>query len=78
MKKFKNRNGGFIGILFMLVALAAIMIYIVRPDIITGKKETKGMLEQNLDVVQKAKDIKSVVEKNSAKQADEIDKLNLN
>jgi hypothetical protein len=74
--KNKNLNGGFVGLLMLLIVVAGIIFFIVRTDLFTGGKldknateegtnlEGQNMLEQGQSAIQKAKDAKALLEQN--------------
>lgn len=68
----KNSNGGFVGILMILITVTVIIFIMFRTDMFNGKKGSKSMIEQDLDAVQQAKDVKALLEKNSAQQIKDI------
>jgi|GEM_PF-5877482 len=62
----KNKlNGGFIGILMLLIGVAIIIFFILRTDLFTGEKEDKNMIEQGSSYIDQAKEAKNMLEKNS-------------
>jgi hypothetical protein len=61
----KILNGGFIGLLILLIGVAIIIFFIMRTDWFTGQKGSKNMIEQNLDSVNRAKEVKIMIEQNS-------------
>lgn len=65
MKDKKFLNGGFIGLLILLIGVAIIIFFIMRTDLFTGQKGSKNMIEQNLDSVNRAKEVKIMIEQNS-------------
>lgn len=68
----KNSNGGFVGILMILITVTVIIFIMFRTDLFNGKKGSKSVVEQNIDAVQQAKDVKALLEKNSAQQIEDI------
>lgn len=70
MKIIENKNGGFIGILMILITVTVIIFIMLRTDMFTGKKGSKSILEQDLNAVEQAKDVKALLEKNSAQTID--------
>lgn len=71
----KNLNGGFIGLLMLLLAVAGMIFFIVRTDLFTGKKGEDGkgqsMIEEGNDAIQRAEDVKALMEKNNKKSLSE-------
>lgn len=65
-------QGGFIGILAVLVVFAAIIFFIVRTDLFTGQKSGKTMLEVNTSAIQQAKDVKARLEQNGVYSSEEV------
>jgi len=61
----KNLNGGFIGLIVLLIAIAFIALFMMRTDLFLGKDGAKNVLEQGQDAIQKAKDVKAKLEANS-------------
>jgi len=60
-----RNNKGFIGILFLLIAVAVMAIVIVRTDLFSGGKSDKSMIENGLDAVDKAEEAKNLLEQKS-------------
>lgn len=69
--KNKNSTGGFIGILMILITVTVIIFIMFRTDLFNGKKGSKSIIEQDLNAVQQAKDVKALLEKNSAQTMEE-------
>lgn len=59
------KNGGYVGLLMLLIGVAIIAFLIVRTDLFTGQKEGKNMIEQGQDNINKAKAAKDMIEQNS-------------
>lgn len=70
MKRKKNSNSGYIGIIMLLIGVAIMIFFIVRTDIFGGQKGDKTYLEQNLDAVDSAKDAKAMIEYNNSQYAE--------
>ena len=61
-------NGGYIGILMILISVTIIVFIMVRSDLFTQKQEgEKTVIEQDLEAVNQAKAVKALVEQNSQK-----------
>ena len=71
MQNKKNLNKGYIALLMLLIGVALMVLFIVRTDIFSGKKDTKSMLEQDLDAVNQVKEVKALVEEKSRKTLEE-------
>ena len=70
------KNGGYVGILMLLIGVAIIAFLIVRTDLFTGQKggqEGKNMIEQGQDSINKAKAVKDMVERNSVNTMKELE-----
>lgn len=65
MPKNKNLNGGYIGILVILITVTLIIFFIVRTDLFTGQKGGKNMIEQGTSAVDSAKAVKETIEFNN-------------
>jgi hypothetical protein len=62
------KNGGYVGLVMLLIGVAIITFLTVRTDLFTGQKGGQGrknMIEQGQDDINKAKEMKDLVEKNS-------------
>ncbi len=62
------KNGGYVGLLMLLIGVAIVAFLIVRTDLFTGQKgeqDGKNMIEQGQDDINKAKAVKDLVEQNS-------------
>lgn len=65
-KRFKtNFNSGYIGLVMLLISFVIIALIIVRTDLFSGQKGSKNVLEQGTDAINKTKDVKTLLEKNS-------------
>ncbi len=58
----RNLNGGYVGLLALLIVISIIIFFIVRTDLFTGQKGSKTILEQSTDSINKAKDAKTQIE----------------
>jgi len=63
-------NGGYIGILMLLIGVAIIIFFMVRTDMFGGKKGDKTYLEQNTSAIDSAKDAKAMIEYNNSQYAE--------
>jgi len=72
MKKGKDLEGGYIGILMLLIGVVIIIFLIVRTDLFTGQKGSKNMIEQGTDSIQKAKNVKNLVEQDNTQTMEEL------
>ena len=62
------KNGGYVGLLMLLIGVAIVAFLIVRTDLFIepkGVQEGKNMIEQGQDDINKAKAVKDMVERNS-------------
>ena len=66
MKNRRNLNGGFIGILVLLIIVAGTVFLIVRTDLFIGEKGGKSMLDVNKDAIDDANALKIKLEQNSS------------
>lgn len=76
MKKRKKLNGGYIGLLMLLIGVAIIIFIMFRNDIFSNKSNNeenikKNMIETNLDYVDQAKDVKDMLEKKNQEYFEE-------
>jgi len=55
-------EGGFIGLLALLISVAVIALIVVRTDLFSGKDGDKSMLEQGTDAVNRANEVKNLIE----------------
>ena len=60
----KSLNGGFIGLLVLLICVAFIALFIMRTDLFTGK-EGANMLDEGQNAIDDARALKVTLEKNS-------------
>lgn len=58
----KYSQVGYAGIIMLIIVALLIGFIMVRPDIITGKKETKSTLENSFNAIDKARDAKKQIE----------------
>jgi len=77
MQKKENLNGGYAGLIMLMITVAIMALIIVRTDLFTGEKviqeegqegvqTNKGsMLERGFDAVDQAKEAKALMEKNN-------------
>jgi len=65
MKNKKILNGGYVGLLMLLIGVAIITYLIVGTDLFTGQKEGKNMIEQGQDSINQAKAAKDMIERNN-------------
>jgi hypothetical protein len=72
MEKVKNLKGGYIGLIMLLIGVAVIVFLIVRTDLFSGQKGSKNMIEQGTDSIQKAEDVKNIIEQNNTKTMEEL------
>lgn len=70
-EKRKNLQGGFIGLLSLLIAVAIIGFFIVRTGLF-GTKDNKNVIEQGTDEIQHAKDVTKMIEQNDANSVKEL------
>lgn len=61
MKK-NNSNGGYLGILMIFLGVIVIIFILIRPDVLTGKGEDKNIINQGLDSIDKAIEVKNLIE----------------
>ncbi|MFA6397772.1 MAG: hypothetical protein WDK96_02925 [Candidatus Paceibacterota bacterium] len=69
--KSKNLNTGFIGLLMLLIGVALISLFLARTDLFSGKKGSKSIIEQDLDALNQAKEVKILIEQNNQKSLEE-------
>jgi len=62
--KMQNKilNGGYMGLVALLVSVAIISLIVVRTDLFTGNKDGKNMIEQGNDAIDQANKIKDILE----------------
>jgi len=71
MKNKKIFNGGYVGLLMLLIGVAIITFLIVRTDLFTGQKEGKNMIEGGFNTIDAAKNAKNVIEERSRNAAEQ-------
>lgn len=72
MKKGKNLEGGYVGILMLLLGVAIIIFLVMRTDLFTGQKGGENMIEQGTNSIQKAEDVKNLIEQNNIQTMEEL------
>jgi len=65
------QNRGYIGLLLLLLGVALMAMLIVRSDLFSGKKDDKGMLEEDLQAVDKAQEAKNLLEQQNKQSVEE-------
>jgi hypothetical protein len=73
MKSKRTSNGGFVGLLMLFIGVAIIIFVLVRTDIFTGQKDGKNVIEQGIDAVDQAREVKDLIEKNNRQSTEEGD-----
>ena len=68
MKKNNILNGGYVGIIMLLLGVCIIVFLIVRPDLFTHEKDGVNVLEKSQDYIDSAKDAKNLIERNNQNQ----------
>jgi hypothetical protein len=66
----KKYNGGYIGLLMLLIGVAIVALLIVRTDLFSGQKDGKNMIEQGSDAVDEVERVKDLIEQNSRRSAE--------
>ncbi|OGI76912.1 hypothetical protein A3B85_00005 [Candidatus Nomurabacteria bacterium RIFCSPHIGHO2_02_FULL_37_13] len=72
MQHKRIANGGYIGLLMLLISVVIIIFFIVRTDLFTGQKNSKNMLEQGNDAIKQAQEVKNLIEKNNQQSASDV------
>jgi hypothetical protein len=72
MKNKRNLNGGYIGLLLLLLGVAFIIFFFFRSDLFSGQKDGKTIIEQDLNALNQAKDAKALIEEKSKKSAEDL------
>lgn len=72
MKNKKNINGGYIGLLILLLGVVFMAFLFFRSDLFLGQKEGKTIIEKDLEAINQAKEVKNLVEENSKKSAEDL------
>jgi hypothetical protein len=60
-------NGGFIGLIALLVSVTIIALIIVRTDLLSPVKEKKNIIEIGTDAIDEARNVKNLIEENNRK-----------
>lgn len=63
----QKMNGGFIGLIALLISVTIIVFIIVRTDLLSSSKEKKSMIEIGTDAIDEAREAKSLIEQNNRK-----------
>lgn len=65
MKKNNILNGGYVGIIMLLIGVFIIVFFIVRTDLFNREKDTVNVLEKSQDYIDNAKEAKNLIERNN-------------
>jgi hypothetical protein len=60
-------NGGYIGLIMLLIGVVIIVFVVVRTDVFTSQKEDKNIIEKGNGYIDQTKEAKDLIEKNSQK-----------
>jgi hypothetical protein len=75
MKTKRTKNGGYIGLLMLLIGVAIIALVIVRTDLFkgfpTGQNDGKNVIEGGFDAIDSAKNAKNTIEESSRKTSEQ-------
>lgn len=71
MKNIKTTNGGYIGILMILIVTVAIVFFMFRTDVFDGKEGGKSVVEKDLEAIDAAKEAKMMIEAGNQKSFDQ-------
>lgn len=63
----QKMNGGFIGLIALLISVAIIALIIIRTDLFSPAKEKKSMIEVGTDAIDEARNVKVLIEENNRK-----------
>ncbi len=63
MKKNNILNGGYVGIIMLLLGVCIIVFLIVRLDLFKSEKDTVNVLEKSQDYINNAKEAKNLIER---------------
>jgi hypothetical protein len=74
MKDKRNLNGGYIGLLMLLLGVAFIAFFFFRSDLFSGQKDGKTVIEQDLEAINQAKEAKALIEEKSKNSAEGLTK----
>lgn len=66
-KTMKNTQNGYVGITLILVGVLIIGIFAFRTDLFTGNKEDGNIIEQGMNDIDKAEEVKNTIEQNNQK-----------
>jgi competence protein ComGC len=66
------KNSGYIGIIVMLIIILIISFLLVRPEVFTGKKETKSTIETSIGAINQAKQLNEMSQPKIPKEFIEI------
>lgn len=81
MQDKANLNGGYIGLLVLLIGVAVIALVIVRTDLFKGKtmnpktgemeNDGKNVIEGGFNAINQAKNAKNIIEESSRKASEQ-------
>lgn len=72
MKNKKNINGGYIGLLILLLGVAFMAFLFFRSDLLLGQKGGKTIIEKDLEAINQAKEVKTLIEEKSERSTEEL------
>lgn len=61
-KRYNNFNKGFIGLIALLLGTVIIIIIFFKTDLFSNKKDGRNIIEQSESNINKAEDIKNLLE----------------
>ncbi|MFA6076964.1 MAG: hypothetical protein WC735_02720 [Candidatus Paceibacterota bacterium] len=64
IKNKNSLNGGYIGLLLLMIGLVIIFTFIIRTDLFTGDKDGKNIIEKGQDAIDRANEVKTNLENN--------------
>lgn len=64
-------SGGFIGLISLLIVSALMAFFYWRTDLLSGKNGP-SVMQQNLNAIQAAKDVKKVMEQRTAEEMEQL------
>lgn len=60
-------NGGYIGLIMLLLGVVIIVFLVITTDLFTGQKEDKNIIEKGNSYIDQAQQAKDLLEQNSQK-----------
>jgi hypothetical protein len=71
MKNKRNLNGGYVGLLILLISVSILVLVMFKSNFFRGQNNSKSIIEQDLNAVTKAQNVKNILENDNKKLLEE-------